>query len=45
MVLFLHAMLGDAESGLAFGIGRTIVITASGAEVLSKLPVELNVKA
>jgi len=38
MVLFLHAMLGDAEAGLAMSIGHTLVITPEGREVLSRLP-------
>lgn len=38
MVLFLHAMLGDADAGLAMSIGHTLVVTAEGREVLSRLP-------
>jgi Xaa-Pro dipeptidase len=35
MVFFPHAMLGDAETGLAFGSGDTILVTDDGAEVLT----------
>ncbi|UFN50213.1 Xaa-Pro peptidase family protein [Roseomonas sp. OT10] len=38
MVFFPHAMLGDAETGLAFGSGDTILITETGAEVLTRAP-------
>lgn len=37
MVLFLHAILADAEAGLAMSRGHTIVITETGREVLSRL--------
>ena len=36
MVLFPHAMLGDAETNLAYGMGDTILITESGAEALTR---------
>lgn len=38
MVLFPHAMLGDAETGLGFGAGDTILITEAGAEPLTHAP-------
>jgi Xaa-Pro dipeptidase len=38
MVFFPHCMLGDTESGLAFGSGDTILITEAGAEVLTRAP-------
>jgi len=38
MVLFPHAMLGDAEAGLGFGSGDTILITETGAEPLTSAP-------
>lgn len=38
MVLFPHVMLGDAETGLAYGRGETILITGAGAEVLTRAP-------
>jgi Xaa-Pro dipeptidase len=37
MVLFLHAILIDAPANLAMSLGHTIVVTESGAEVLSRL--------
>lgn len=40
MVLFLHAMLPDAEKSLAMSAGHTIVITETGREVLSQLDLE-----
>jgi Xaa-Pro dipeptidase len=42
MVLFCHIMIGDAESGLAAGVGQSFVVTAGEAEHLSALPVRLN---
>lgn len=39
MVFFPHAMIGDVESGLAYGVGDTILITESGAEVLTHAPI------
>jgi len=36
-VLFLHAILVDAAKNLAMSLGHTIIITSSGAEVLSRL--------
>ena len=40
MVLFLHAILADDTTGLAMSAGHTLVITETGAEVLSRLPLE-----
>jgi Xaa-Pro dipeptidase len=40
MVLFLHAILIDGTKNLAMSLGHTIVIGASGAEVLSRLPAD-----
>jgi Xaa-Pro dipeptidase len=37
MVLFLHAILVDAPKNLAMSLGHTIVITDTGADVLSRL--------
>ncbi|MBM3521524.1 MAG: aminopeptidase P family protein [Alphaproteobacteria bacterium] len=42
MTLFPHVMLGDMEAGVAAGVGWTILITDKGAEVLSRLPLELH---
>lgn len=43
MVLFLHAILIDAGKNLAMSLGHTLVITPSGAEVLSRLKPEYTV--
>ena len=40
MVLFLHAMLPDAERGLAMSAGYTILVTDNGCEILSRVPLE-----
>jgi Xaa-Pro dipeptidase len=40
MVLFLHAILADAERNLAMSLGHTITITRTGNEVLSRAPLE-----
>ena len=45
MVLFLHAILVDAQHGLAMSLGHTIAIGANGAEVLSGLAPEYRVCA
>ena len=37
MVLFLHAILIDAAKNLAMSLGHTIVVTQTGAEVLSRI--------
>ena len=38
MVLFLHAILIDAEKNLAMSLGHTLIVTDGDAEVLSALP-------
>ena len=43
MVLFLHAILIDAPNNLAMSLGHTIVITPTGAEVLSRLTPDYHV--
>ncbi len=43
MVLFLHAILIDASKNLAMSLGHTIVLTSTGAEVLSRLSPEYTV--
>ena len=43
MVLFLHAILIDAPKNLAMSLGHTIVLTSTGAEVLSRLSPEYTV--
>lgn len=45
MVLFLHAILIDAPRNLAMSLGHTIVVTQSGAEVLSRLVPAYHVAA
>ena len=40
MVFFPHAMLGDSDSGLAFGLGDSVVVTETGFESLSQLPLD-----
>ena len=37
MVLFLHAIMADAERGLAMSAGHTLLVTETGREVLSDL--------
>ncbi len=44
MVYFPHVMLGDKRRGLAVGLGNTVLVTESGAESLSRLPLDLLVK-
>ncbi|KAB2848114.1 MAG: aminopeptidase P family protein, partial [Hyphomicrobiaceae bacterium] len=44
MVFFLHMILFDSGSGVAMTLGRTSLLTASGAEPLSKAPLELVAK-
>ncbi|MEL6977097.1 MAG: Xaa-Pro peptidase family protein [Pseudomonadota bacterium] len=43
MVFFLHMILMDARSGAAMCLGRTSLVTESGAEPLSSLPLALDV--
>jgi Xaa-Pro dipeptidase len=43
MVLFLHAILVDAEHNLAMSLGHTIVVTGQGCTVLSGLAPEYRV--
>lgn len=40
MVFFLHMILMDSQTGAAMSLGRTSLVTTSGAEPLSKLPLE-----
>lgn len=44
MVFFPHVMLGDRDSGLAMGLGNTVLITDNGAESLTRLPLDLMTK-
>lgn len=43
MVLFLHAILVDAPNNLAMSLGHTIIVTESGAEVLSRIAPEYHI--
>jgi Xaa-Pro dipeptidase len=43
MVFFLHMIIFDDDSGLAMTLGRTSLVTAQGADVLSKAGLELVV--
>lgn len=43
MVFFLHMIIFDSEAGLAMTLGRTSLVTAAGAEPLSKAPLDLVV--
>jgi Xaa-Pro dipeptidase len=40
MVLFMHAILADADAMLAMSLGHTVVITDTGADVLSQHPLD-----
>ncbi len=44
MVFFLHMILMDSDSGTAMTLGRTSLVTDTGAEVLSRLPLALTVR-
>jgi Xaa-Pro dipeptidase len=41
MVFFLHMILMDSDTGTAMTLGRTSLVTASGAEPLSRMPLEI----
>lgn len=43
MVFFLHMILMDSETGTAMTLGRTSLVTETGAGVLSRMPLELVV--
>jgi Xaa-Pro dipeptidase len=42
MVLFVHIMIPDNQSGLAAGVGRTFIIGGDAAEPLSRIPLILH---
>ena len=44
MVFFLHMILMDSDAGQAMTLGRTSIVGSSGAEVLSKAPIDLVVR-
>ncbi len=43
MVLFMHMILLDADSGLAMSLGETVRVTEAGCERLSRMPWDLVV--
>ena len=43
MILFLHAILIDRPAGFAMSAGHTVLVTNSGCEILSRVPVEYEV--
>lgn len=43
MTLFYHVMSGDADTGLAMGVGHTLLVTEGAPEVLTWLPDDLTV--
>lgn len=45
MVFFLHMILMDSETGRAMTLGRTSLVTATGAEPLSRAPLDLVLRA
>jgi Xaa-Pro dipeptidase len=45
MVIFLHMILANSETGHAMTLGRTSIVGEGGAEPLSKLPLELVVRS
>jgi Xaa-Pro dipeptidase len=45
MVFFLHMILADSDSETAMTLGRTSIVTEGDPECLSRLPLELVVKA
>ncbi len=45
MILFMHAICPRADAGLGMSIGHTVLVTETGAEVLSRLSHDLTVVA
>ncbi len=43
MVFFLHMILMDSDSNTAMTLGRTSLVTETGAEALSRMPLEMVV--
>jgi Xaa-Pro dipeptidase len=43
MVFFLHMIMFDSTRGLAMTLGRTVLLTAAGAEPLSRAPLDMIV--
>jgi len=44
MVFFIHMIIFDDDAGLAMTLGRTSLVTETGAEVLSAAPLDLVVR-
>jgi Xaa-Pro dipeptidase len=44
MVFFLHMILMDSETETAMTLGRTSLVTATGSEPLSRMPLEMIVR-
>lgn len=44
MVFFLHMILMDSETGTAMTLGRTSLVTETGAEVMSRMPLEMVIR-
>jgi Xaa-Pro dipeptidase len=44
MVFFLHMIIFDSDAGLAMTLGRTSLVTDTGAEPLSKAPLDLVIQ-
>lgn len=44
MVFFLHMILMDSDTGAAMTLGRTSLVTETGAEPLSSLPLDLPLR-
>ncbi|WP_420406031.1 M24 family metallopeptidase [Nisaea sp.] len=44
MVFFPHVMVGDPETRLAMGLGNTVLVTETGAEVLSRHGLDLPIR-
>lgn len=40
MVIFVHIIIFDSDSGLAMTLGRTVAVAESGPEVLSRAPLD-----
>ncbi|MCY4452433.1 MAG: Xaa-Pro peptidase family protein [Immundisolibacterales bacterium] len=45
MTLFYHVMITDTDTGLAMGVGHTLLVTGDAPEILNPLPDALTVKA
>ena len=41
MTIFVHIIIFDSDRGLAATVGRTSLVTESGAESLSRAPLDL----